>query len=302
MRRSKSYTAHLTLWYRVIAMRSLTFRVRFDRGLARRHRLPFDHALSALREVRLMIHEVGRQLQREKGIERATGDFGLELVGGIKKGSVQVDIALTRDLQNARETVEQIICTVDWLGKMGGRADEVKQPDEIGRRVVRHLNRIAEIQRTDKTEMRLELRNGRKKREATFGEAAVASTEVLRSPQFQMGGITLYGKLFELRDSSPDDEEGKHFWGELIRDNDERWRVQFDSQKIDSVVSLFRKQVVITGTAFYYPVQTPKLIAESFGPDTDRDYEAAFDELYGCKQKLYKAPLDDLLKEIRGEA
>jgi hypothetical protein len=282
-------------------MRSITFVVRFDQGLAKRHRLPFDHALGALWEVRLMIQEVGRQVQREKGIEKATGDFGLELMAGIKKGSLQVDIALTQDVQNACEAVEQIICTVDWLANMGGRADEVKQPDEIGRRVVRRLSRIAEFQRTDKTEMKLELRNGRKKREATFGEAAIASTEVLRSAQFQMGGITLYGKLYELRDSSPEDKEGKYFWGELVRDNNERWRIQFESNRIDEAVSLFRKQVAVTGTAFYYPAQNPKLVAESFGPDTDRDYEAAFDELYGSKQALYKAPLNDLLKEIRGE-
>ncbi|MGH9433916.1 MAG: hypothetical protein ACRD3T_20500 [Terriglobia bacterium] len=248
-----------------------------------------------------MIQEVGRALQREKGIERPTGDFGLELVGGVKKGSVQVNIALTRDMQNARATVEQIIGTVNWLAKMGGRADEVRQPDEIGSKVVRHLNRIAEIQRTDKTEMRLELRNGKKKREATFGEAAVASTEVLRSPQFQMGGITLYGKLFELRDTSPSEDEGEHFWGELKRDNDETWRIQFKSSDISSVVPLFRKQVAVSGTAFYYPVQTPKLVAETFGPDTDRDYEAAFDELYGCNKELYGAPLDALLEEIRGD-
>lgn len=248
-----------------------------------------------------MIQEVGRALQREKGIERATGDFGLELVAGIKRGSVEVNIALTRDVQNAQATLEQIIGTVNWLAKMGGRADEVRQPDEIGGKVVQHLNRIAEIQRTDKTEMRLELRNGKKKREATFGEAAVASTEVLRSAQFQMGGITVYGKLYELRDASAGEEEGAHFWGELKRDNGETWRVQFKSGDIGDVVTLFRKQVAVTGTAFYYPVQNPKLVAESFGPDTDRDYEAAFDELYGCKKELYGAPLDALLEEIRGD-
>jgi hypothetical protein len=283
-------------------MRSLTFIVKFDRGLARRHRIPFDHALSALREVRLMIEEVGRALQREHGIERPSGDFGLELVAGIKKGSVQVNIALTRDVRYARQTVEKIIGTVNWLASMGGRSDGARQPSEIGGRVVRHLNRIAEIQRTDKTEMRLELRNGRRKCEAVFGEAAVASTEALRAPQSEIGGITVYGKLYELRDSSPGEEEGKFFWGELRRDNDDVWRVQFKSSDIAEVAPLFRKQVAVTGIAVYYPVQSPKLIAQSFGPDTDRDYEAAFDELYGCNQELYKAPLEDLLKEIRGDA
>jgi len=280
-------------------MRPLIFVVKFDRGLARRHRLPLDHVLNALREVRMMIEEAGSALQREKGIEKPTGDFGLELVGGFIKGSFQTNIAMTRDIRTARATAEQIIQTVDWLACMDGRADEVKQPDEIASKIVRRLNRIADIQKTDKTEMRLELRNGRKKLGATFGEAAIASTEVLRAPQFEMDGVTLYGKLYELRDSSPGEEEGEHFWGGLRRDNGEVWRVRFGSGNIERVVALFRKQVAVTGTATYYPAQAPKLIAEQITQDADRDYEAAFDELYGCNKELYGAPLDSLLEEIR---
>ena len=146
-------------------MRSLTLVVKFDRGLARRHRLPFDHVMNALREVRMMIEEAGIALQREKGIEKPTGDFGLELVGGFVKGSFQVNIALTRDIRTARAAAQEIIQTVDWLASMDGRPDEVKQPDEIANKIVRRLNRIADIQRTDKTEMRLELKNGRKRLE-----------------------------------------------------------------------------------------------------------------------------------------
>jgi len=280
-------------------MRSLILVVKFDRGLARRNRLPLDHVLNALREVRIMIEEAGRALQREKGIEKPTGDFGLELVGGFRKGSFQANIALTRDIRTARATAEEIIQTVDWLATMDGRADEVKQPNEIASKIVGRLNRIADIQKTDKTEMRLELKNGRKRVGATFGEAAIASTEVLRAPQFEMEGITLYGKLYELRDNSPGEEEGEHFWGELRRDNGEVWRVRFRTGDIERVVALFRKQVAVTGIATYYPVQAPKLIAEQIVQDADRDYEAAFDELYGCNKELYGASLDSLLEEIR---
>lgn len=282
-------------------MSSLTFVVKFDRGLANRHRLPLDHVLNTLRELRSMIEEVGRELQREKGIEKPSGDFGLELLAGIKKGSLQVNIALTRDVRIGRAAAEEIICTVDWLGKLNGHANASKQQKEATSKIVRRLNRIADIQNPDKTEMRLELRNGKKRVGATFGEAAVASTKVLGAPQLEMEGVTLYGKLYQLRDSSPSEEEGKHFWGELRRDNGELWRVQFKGSDDAQITPLFRKQVAVTGTAAYYPVQTPKLVAEQISQDPDRDYEAAFDELYGCNKELYNAPLDDLLKEIRGD-
>ena len=282
-------------------MRSLTFVVKFDRGLAERHRLPLDHVLSTLRELRAMVEETGRDLQRQKGVENPTGDFGMELLAGFKKGSFQVNIALTRDVRIGRAAVEEIIGTVNWLATMDGRIDEIKKPEDGASKIVRRLSRIAEIQKNDKTEMRLELRDGRKKAAATFDDAAIASTKVLAAPQFQMEGITVYGKLFGLRDSTPDAEDGNHFWGELRRENGEMWRVRFKAEIIGDVLPLFRKQVAITGMAVYYPAQSPKLIADKVAQDTDRDYEAAFDELYGCNREIYGTDLHSLLREIRGD-
>jgi hypothetical protein len=44
-----------------------------------------------------------------------------------------------------------------------------------------------------------------------------------------------------------------------------------------------------------------KVIAEDISVDTERDYERAFDELYGCEKEVYHADLKSLLREIRGE-
>lgn len=151
--------------------------------------------------------------------------------------------------------------------------------------------------------MRLELKNGKKKAEAVFTEAGISATESLRAPQFEMEGVSLYGKLYELRDSRPEqEEEGRFFWGELFRDNGEQWRVRFTNADMEKATGLFRKQVLVTGKAVYYRAQTPKVIVDEIALDVERDYEAAFDELYGCNKKVYGADLETLLKEIRGDA
>jgi len=282
-------------------MRSLTFRVKFDKGLADRNRLPLEHVLSVLSEVKSMIETAGKVIQREKGIEKPTGDFGLELVAGFKKGSIQANIAITRDLRTGRAAAEKILETIDCLEQMVDRS-ETKEPEGLDPLVVRHLNRIARVQKTDKTEMRLELRNGRLVAAARFGEAGIASAEALRAPQFEMEGVSLFGKLYELRDSTPEEEEGKHFWGELVRDDGERWRVRFKASDAERVAQLFRRQVMVTGRAVYYRAQSPKVIADDIAVDTERDYETAFDELYGCNKEVYHADFNSLLREIRGES
>jgi hypothetical protein len=252
-----------------------------------------------------MIEDTGRTLQREKGIENPTGDFGLELVAGFNKGSVLAKIAITRDVQIGRKATERVIRAVKWLETMKGRPQRsrrVKQPEGIAAQFVTWLHRIAAIQKVDKTEMHLELRNGKRKVQAVFGEDAIASAETLRTPQFEMDGVSLYGKLYELRDSAPEEGEGTYFWGELRRENGEVWRATFKSSDFEQVVPLFRKQVAVVGKATYYAAQNPKIAVEQITQDVDRDYETAFDELYGCNKELYKASLDSLLKEIRGVA
>jgi hypothetical protein len=282
-------------------MSSLILVIRFDKGLATRRRLPLDHVLSVLGEVRSMIEEAGRVVQKEGGVEKPTGDFGLELVGGFQPGSLVAPIAITRDVQHGRVAAEKVLRAIKWVEGVPSHRTTGKEP-EMAPQVVKHLNRIAKIQKADKTEMHLELRGGRRKSSAAFTEAGIAAMDVLRAPQFEMEGVSLYGKLYELRDSSPEEEEGRFFWGELCRDNGERWRVRFNNADTDKVTRLFKKQVVVTGKAVYYRAQTPKVIAQEIALDTERDYESAFDELYGCNKELYGADLKTLLREIRGDA
>ena len=41
--------------------------------------------------------------------------------------------------------------------------------------------------------------------------------------------------------------------------------------------------------------------AQLITQEPERDYEEAFDELFGCNKELYGADFDTLLKEMRGE-
>jgi hypothetical protein len=81
----------------------------------------------------------------------------------------------------------------------------------------------------------------------------------------------------------------------------ERWRVQFKPSDVETATSLFRKQVHITGRAVHYRVAAPKIVVQSIVADTDRDYEAAFDELFGSYKKIFNADLKTLIEQAREE-
>ncbi len=282
---------------------SPVFTVQLQKGLADRQRLPLADVIIVLEEVRQMIADIGREIQRDLGIEKPTGDFGLELLTGkegiiVSPGSVQAHIAITSNIDTGILAAQRVVSTVNSLSK--------KQPIVAGdaeRNVVRRLNRINKIRERDKTELRLVLqRPGKHKAvEATFDATAAAMAWSLQAPVFQMEGTTVYGKLFELKDTDPEDEGVRGFWGELRRENGENWRIQFAAESAEKAAALFRKQVAVTGTAKYYRIAAPKLVASDIAPDQERDYEKAFDELYACDRKIYGDDFDKALKEMRGE-
>jgi len=282
---------------------SPVFTVQLQKGLADRQRLPLADVIIVLEEVRQMIADIGREIQRDLGIEKPTGDFGLELLTGkegiiVSPGSVQAHIAITSNIDSGILAAQRVVSTVNSLSK--------KEPivsSDAERNVVRRLNRINKIRERDKTELRLVLqRPGKHKAvEATFDATAAATAWSLQAPVFQMEGTTVYGKLFELKDTDPEDEGMRGFWGELRRENGENWRIQFAAESAEKAAALFRKQVAVTGTAKYYRIAAPKLVASDIAPDQERDYEKAFDELYGCDRKIYGDDFDKALKEMRGE-
>ncbi len=283
------------------------FIVKLQKGLADRKRLPLAHVLSVLDELRQLISEIGRDLQRKRRVP-ATGDFGLELVAGddgiaFRPGSVQASIALTERAGTGIKAIEAILQTVDLLESEDFATQAVAH--QIDRRVVRRFSRIATIQRRDRTEMELGIirSNGKKPVSAIFGANAIAAVRSLQAPTFRVAKTVLYGKLTELVDRTiaDDDEEKSGFWGELRSDDGEEWRVQFKSEHLPQVTPLFKQRVMVEGTAVYFRIAHPKLICEAIEADKDRDYVAAFDELYGSDKDLYKADLSTLLKHLHGE-
>jgi hypothetical protein len=281
------------------------FIVRLEKGLADRQRLPLQHVIAVLEEVRQMICEAGREVQRDKGFERPSGDFGLELVAGsrgvlFQPGSVQAHIAITQDVQSGVLAAERVISLVTRLGERD--LHELDDPTE--RQIVRRLNRIAKFQRTDKTELRMVVQkpSSQAVEQAIFGDAAIETIRSLQAPVFEMEGLTVFGKLYELRDRDEEDEENdRGFWGELRRENGETWRIQFASSDTERAVSLFRKQVAVTGHAKYYRIANPKLIVREIVPDIDRDYETAFEELFGSDRESLGTDARALLREMRGD-
>ena len=250
-----------------------------------------------------MISEAGREIEKDMGIDRPTGDFGLELVAGnsgivFRKGSVQAHIAITEHVKIGGAAAERIIHTVEMLSSKKPLAAAT----QTDRNIIRRLNRIAKIQKADRTELQIVVRRPRHKpAEAIFGEAAIAAAWTLQAPVMEVEDLTVYGKLYELRDTDPEDEGKKGFWGELRRENGEIWRIQFKASDVDKAVPLFRKQVSVTGTAKYYRIAAPKLIAQEMGVEKERDYESAFDELFGSDKDIYGDDLDSVTREMKGE-
>jgi hypothetical protein len=286
-----------------ITVDSPVLTIQLQKGLANRQRLPLDDVISVLQEVRLMILDIGRDIQRDMGIENPTADFGLELLAGpegilFSPGSVRANVAITSNVDNGVLAAQRVVSTINALANK-----QAVITTESERNVVRRLNRINRMQERDKTELHLVLQRmgEHKPTEATFNAAAAATVWSLQAPVFEVEGLTIYGKLFELRDTDPEDEGTKGFWGELRRENGETWRIHFRPNIAEKVAGLFRKQVAVTGTGKYYRIAAPKLEAADISVDEERDYEKAFDELFGSDRHIYGDDFDKALKDMRGE-
>lgn len=281
--------------------------VRLEKGLADRSRLSLAHVLNLLDELRQMICEVGRNLQREEGVADPTGEFGLELIAGptghlLRKGSIVANIALTQNIQTGLMATQRVVQTIELINS-DRLVPDVDQRG-IDSRILRGLIRISRIQKFDKTEMQLKLK-APGKREAIagrFGEAGMARVRSLQAPTFTVEDVTVYGKLIQLIDRDPsDDQIDKSFLGILRRENEDEWRLQCDPKDLARVSTMFGHQVRINGTAVYYRVASTKIIVKQIDLDQDRDFDSAFDELFGSDRELCKVGFDALLRQIQGE-
>lgn len=281
--------------------------IKLRKGLADRKRLPLGDVIRILEEFRQMVADAGRRIQHERGVPNPTGDFGLEVIAGesesiFKPGSVQTPLAITQNSTFGILAVQEVVKTLNTL-----EADQgVPEPNrEYDRLMLRRISRVAKIQKRDRMELQISLEsfntNVNQPITATFGSSGMASLHALQTSTLEIQGMSLYGKLVELVDHDESDEDGKGFWGELRRDNGEPWRVQFRADDLEKVTGLFRKQVVVSGRAVYYNVTRPKIVAESVVLDEDRDYEAAYDEIFGSCKDVLGSDLDTLIRRNREE-
>jgi len=279
--------------------------VRLTKGLAERNRLPLADVLIVLEELRQMFAIAGRRIQRERGIAHPTGDFGLEVIAEngasiFKKGSVEMPIAMTSNVPTGLLAAQDVFATLGALQMDEG----VPEPNRVlDQGLLRRISRMARVQRRDRVQLELSITSPgfAAPIAATFGNAGIDSLKALQIPTFQVEGVSLFGKLVQLVDYDPEDEQEKGFWGELILSDGTPWRVQFKTADVATATPLFRKQVHVIGKAVYYRVRVPKIVAESIVADPERDYESAFDEIFGSYKNVFKADLATLLKRVDEE-
>jgi len=247
------------------------FSIIFKKGLAEKNRLPLDHVITTLQQIQNMIREVGRQIQRDAGVEAPDGDFGIELLAGgtglaFQKGSLRTAAMPTRDVANAIHAINTLIKTTDVLQKK-----QEKQPlivTEYGEEILRRLPKVSEIQEQDKTELHMTLSQGNQVvGSSKLGQKGRKTLKSLEAAEFTVEAVTLYGKLRELRDMSRSEEQSGYFWGELLEDNGRYWRVRFKDDDQKKVLSLFRKQVRIEGDATYFKTRAPRVHAEEIAEE-----------------------------------
>lgn len=279
----------------------VVFSIIFKKGLADTNRLPLSHVIKTLQQIEQMIRDVGRQIQRDAGVESPDGDFGIALLAGksglaFKKGSYKTAATMTRDVANGILAINALINTTDAL--------EHKVPmvaNEHSEQILRRLPRISEIQEEDNTELHLSLsENSHVVNHAKLGQKGRETLRRLETVEVGLEGLTLYGKLRELKDISRSDETSGYFWGELLEDNGRTWRVRFRDSAQAKVLGLFRKQVSVVGDATYFRTKTPRVDVSEIEEETFPDYVTAFDEFRDAYADIFQdRETEEILDDIR---
>ena len=280
---------------------SAIFSIVFKKGKASRHRLPLNHVLATLQELDFMVREVGKKIQRDRGVENPDGDFGIELLAdasgiAFAKGSIKTQAAITRDVENGIRTVSSVIGTTDQVEKK-----TVVSIDEYGEPVFRRLSRISPMQELDGTELRLQLaKQGEIIDTARFSARGVEVLRELSMAEFAVESVTLYGRLRKLTDISRL-EDRDDIWGELEEDNGNRWRVKFHPADYDKARRLLSKQVIAFGDANYFRTKLPRIEVKEIKVEEKRDYVAAFDNFSREYERIFggRDP-QKILQDIRG--
>jgi hypothetical protein len=141
---------------------------------------------------------------------------------------------------------------------------------------------------------------GKAIKRGVFADTGMQVVMKMAAADFQIEGLTLYGKLKGLSDRSRV-EEDDDIWGELIEERGETWRIKFKLQDVEKAKNLFTRQVVVTGNAAYFKANTPRLDVYDIKLDTPRDYVKAFDEFSKAYEEIFgDQDAQDVIADIRG--
>ncbi len=274
----------------------------FHKGMADTHRLPIDQVIRTLQELQDLVREIGKRVQLQNGVDEPDGDFGLQLLGGrtgllLKRGSLRAEAVATRDVVNARKTFAQI--TGNILGYTKKPIQSESFEDSL---VARRLLRISDLQKDTKTQISIILKGtGTPRIRATLGPKTWPNLKAAALPNMRVDGITAYGKLRQINDRSKTDDRPDHFWGELIGDGHEIWRLRFQADRLPAVLPLFGKQVRVEGEAVYFGYRHPRITVRHIEKDEDRDYVAALHAMRTGAFKIFsEATTEELLAELHG--
>lgn len=277
------------------------FTLTFTKGLADRNRLPFEQVMRTLTEFQDLVKELGKRVQRSDGNIHPDGNFGLEVVAGpggyaFSKGSVIANVVATQDVANAAKTFNLIITQAKTYDK------KVVTDESIETAIMaRRMFNMARLQQPAKSLVAFTMKSSTARApKAVLTEKAFLHLQAARRKLMQIDGLSLYGRVRQLKDRSQKEDGDGHFWGELVTDNQDVWRLRFVADDLKKVLPLFMQQVHVTGNATYFgPAKNPRLVVTAISKDEDRDYLKAFDKIRSEGTKLFgDATTEELLKEL----
>ncbi len=283
-----------------MSMQNPALKVRLRKGLAERNRLPLTTMLKILEECRLLVNEFARRHSAGKDI-----DLQLEIVGSpngdaFQAGSLQACISAGAHPEIAALAMNEVI---GQLMRIERNDISFVHGDAGAAEIVRRFYRIGLQQEKVSSELELSM-SGSGEAGYSCGNLTaegMKSVRSLQTPNAEVRGIQIYGKLMELRDIMESDDHGRGFVGELLRDGGEQWRVRFREDRQAIAGQLFRKRVLVFGDVKYFRTRTPLITAQRIEVDEPKDYLAAFDKFVGSIPELKEIGLNELIQAVREE-
>lgn len=274
--------------------------VRLRKGLAERNRLPLSTVLKILEECRLLINAFARRHSSDTEV-----DLQLEIVGSapgeaFQSGSLQTIISAGAHPVIAAQAIGEL---VSHLTRIEANDVSFAHGDSEGAEILRHFYKIGLYQEKVQSELQLSVVgvNGNSPTAATLSAEAMATVRSLQTPNAEVKGIQVYGKLMELREIREDDDHGRGFQGDLLRDGGDRWRIRFREDQQSTATQLFRKRVVVFGDVKYFQTRSPLLAVQRIDLDEPKNYLAAFEKFVGSVPELRTHSLNDLVRAIQEE-